>query len=38
MRGGEALGEGWDWSHRDSVFRMTVNVSGYDAGYYNYHL
>ncbi|PNP56000.1 hypothetical protein THARTR1_03937 [Trichoderma harzianum] len=36
MHGGEALGDGWDWSHGESVFRMIV--SGYDAGYYTYVL
>ncbi|KAK0756199.1 LOW QUALITY PROTEIN: hypothetical protein N5P37_011114, partial [Trichoderma harzianum] len=34
MHGGEAIGDGWDWSHGQSVFRMIV--SGYDAGYYTY--
>ncbi|KKP02794.1 peptidase family M3 [Trichoderma harzianum] len=36
MHGGEAIGDGWDWSHGESVFRMIV--SGYDAGYYTYVL
>ncbi|KAK4059871.1 hypothetical protein Trihar35433_10415 [Trichoderma harzianum] len=36
MHGGEAIGDGWDWSHGQSVFRMIV--SGYDAGYYTYVL
>lgn len=36
MHGGEAVGDGWDWSHGESVFRMIV--SGYDAGYYAYVL
>ncbi|KAL6693409.1 hypothetical protein J3F84DRAFT_401284 [Trichoderma pleuroticola] len=36
MHGGEALSDGWDWSHGESVFRMIV--SGYDAGYYTYVL
>ncbi|KAM0245682.1 hypothetical protein ACHAQJ_010478 [Trichoderma viride] len=36
VHGGEAIGDGWDWSHGESVFRMIV--SGYDAGYYTYVL
>ncbi|KAL6817559.1 hypothetical protein V8C40DRAFT_281751 [Trichoderma camerunense] len=36
MHGGEAIGDGWDWSHGEFVFRMIV--SGYDAGYYTYIL
>ncbi|KAL7954194.1 hypothetical protein V8C34DRAFT_320186 [Trichoderma compactum] len=36
MHRGEAIGDGWDWSHGESVFRMIV--SGYDAGYYTYVL
>ncbi|KAJ5939723.1 Neurolysin/Thimet oligopeptidase N-terminal [Penicillium verhagenii] len=34
--GGEALGEGWEWGHGQTVFRNVIN--GYDAGYYSYLL
>ncbi|KAK1752826.1 hypothetical protein QBC47DRAFT_430873 [Echria macrotheca] len=36
LHGGEAVGDGWEWAHGESVFRMIV--SGYDAGYYSYIL
>jgi metallopeptidase MepB len=36
FHGGEAVGDGWEWAHGESVFRMAV--SGYDAGYYSYVL
>ncbi|KAK4442706.1 hypothetical protein QBC34DRAFT_338256 [Podospora aff. communis PSN243] len=34
--GGEAAGDGPEWAHGESVFRMVV--SGYEAGYYTYVL
>ncbi|ETS76207.1 hypothetical protein PFICI_11594 [Pestalotiopsis fici W106-1] len=34
--GGEALGEGWEWGHGQTVFRNIINR--YDAGYYSYIL
>jgi metallopeptidase MepB len=36
VNGGEAIGEGWEWSHGEAVFRNIIN--GYDAGYYGYIL
>jgi metallopeptidase MepB len=36
IQGGEALGEGWEWAHGETVFRNVLN--GYDAGYYSYIL
>nr|A0A8J9S3C0.1 RecName: Full=Oligopeptidase PhomG; AltName: Full=Phomopsin biosynthesis cluster protein G [Diaporthe leptostromiformis]BDA39153.1 peptidase M3 [Diaporthe leptostromiformis] len=36
VRGGEALGEGWEWGHGQTVFRNILNR--YDAGYYSYLL
>jgi len=36
FHGGEAVGDGWEWAHGESVFRMIV--SGYDAAYYSYVL
>ncbi|KAI1842107.1 hypothetical protein JX266_011640 [Neoarthrinium moseri] len=36
VRGGEALGEGWEWCHGQTVFRNILNR--YDAGYYSYIL
>lgn len=34
LRGGEACGDGWEWSHGESVFRA---ISGsYSGGYYAY--
>jgi metallopeptidase MepB len=36
LHGGEALGEGWEWTQRQSVYRAIV--SGYAAGYYAYVL
>lgn len=36
IHGGEALGEGWEWGHGESVFRNVIN--GYDGEYYSYIL
>ena len=36
FHGGEAVGDGWEWAHGESVFRMIV--SRYDARYYSYVL
>ncbi|OAQ82559.1 metallopeptidase [Purpureocillium lilacinum] len=36
VSGGEALGEGWEWSHGQTTFRNILNR--YDAGYYSYIL
>lgn len=36
VRGGEALGEGWEWCHAQTIFRNILNR--YDAGYYSYIL
>lgn len=36
VRGGEALGEGWEWCHGQTIFRNILNR--YDAGYYSYIL
>lgn len=33
FRAGETTGEGWEWGHGESVFRMVV--SGYEGGYYS---
>ncbi len=35
MEGGEVMGEGWEWSHFESVFRH-INGGAYDVGYYAY--
>jgi metallopeptidase MepB len=35
LEGGEALGEGWEWAHFESIFRH-VNGGDYDVGYYAY--
>lgn len=34
VSGGEAVGDGWEWGHGESVFRSIHN--SYDAGYYSY--
>lgn len=36
LAGGEALGEGWEWGHGETIFRAAI--SKYDAGYYSYVL
>lgn len=36
LSGGEAVGDGWEWGHGESVFRNIIN--NYDAGYYSYLL
>lgn len=36
LKGGEALGDGWEWGHGETVFRNIIN--NYDAGYYGYIL
>lgn len=36
LAGGEALGEGLEWGHGETVFRAVINK--YDAGYYSYVL
>lgn len=36
LAGGEALGEGFEWGHGETVFRAVIN--NYDAGYYSYVL
>lgn len=36
FRAGETTGDGWEWGHGESVFRMVV--SGYEGGYYSYLL
>jgi metallopeptidase MepB len=36
LKGGESLGEGWDWAYGHTHFRAMVN--NYDAGYYTYTL
>jgi metallopeptidase MepB len=35
LQGGEALGEGWEWAHFESLFRH-INGGSYDVGYYAY--
>lgn len=35
LHGGEALGEGWEWAHFESLFRH-INGGSYDVGYYAY--
>ena len=35
LEGGEALGEGWEWAHFESIFRH-VNGGSYDVAYYAY--
>ncbi|KAK2609106.1 hypothetical protein QQS21_002333 [Conoideocrella luteorostrata] len=34
LHGGEACGDGWEWSHGEAVFRAIA--SGYSGGYYAY--
>lgn len=36
LAGGEALGDGWEWGHGETIFRAVI--SKYDAGYYSYVL
>lgn len=36
LKGGEAIGDGWEWGHGETVFRNVIN--NYDAGYYAYVL
>lgn len=36
LKGGEAIGDGWEWGHGEAVFRNVIN--NYDAGYYGYVL
>ncbi|CAN8104142.1 unnamed protein product [Discula destructiva] len=36
LKGGEAIGDGWEWGHGETVFRNVIN--NYDAGYYSYIL
>lgn len=36
LPGGEAIGDGWEWGHGETVFRNVIN--NYDAGYYGYVL
>lgn len=36
LHGGEAIGDGWEWGHGETVFRNILG--GYDAGYYSYIL
>lgn len=36
LHGDEAVGDGWEWDHGETVFRNIIN--GYDAGYYSYIL
>jgi len=37
MKGGEALGEGWEWAHGEAAFRTIVG-NAHSAGYYCYLL
>lgn len=37
VHGGEALGQGWEWSHGESCVRLLMG-DNYDAGYYAYIL